>query len=128
MNSDILEILGLDFLEHYGVKGMKWGVRNEKRPNHSGDFKSTKKLRNRNPHELTNRQLKTINERINLEQNYRRLNPSTVSKGHSAVKGILGGLTTAASLYSLIQSPAGKAAIAAGKTFIAGTKVLKTIH
>jgi hypothetical protein len=105
-----------EFIEHYGVKGMKWGIRNKKgKRTTSSDHKSTKSYRNRKPSELTNRQIRLTNERIQLEQNYRRLNPSKVAIGASAVKGIMGALGTAASFYALTQSPAGKAAIALGK-------------
>jgi hypothetical protein len=108
-----------EFLEHHGVKGMHWGIRNKKpRKSQSGDFKTTHPLRRRNPSELTNRQLRLVNDRINLEQNYRRLNPSKVKVGSAVAKSVIASLTTAASLYSLSQSPAGKAAIALGKNFM----------
>lgn len=105
-------------LEHFGTKGMKWGVRKTRPVRVSSDYKKTAPLRNRKVHELSNKQLQSVNTRINLEQNYKRLNPSKIMAGHDMVKGILAGITTAASVYTLVHSPAGKAFIHAGERFI----------
>ena len=103
-----------NFLAHYGVKGMKWGIR--KRPvKVSSDYKKTAGLRKRHPAELSNKQLKNINERINLEQNYRRLNPSSIKTGIAAVGGILATAELANRSIQFFKSPAGQAAISAGK-------------
>jgi hypothetical protein len=71
-------------LEHYGTKGMKWGVRKSKVPKSgpSAEAKSAHrhliKATVSGPQALTNKQLKEVNERLNLEQNFQRLsyNPS----------------------------------------------------
>ena len=109
-----------DFIEHYGMRGMRWGVRKPPKPDRrpSSDYKKSAPLRGQPVSTLTNKHLKSLNERMNMEQNYQRMNPSNVKKGASAIKGIIGALGTAASLYALTQSPAGKAAIDAGKKFI----------
>lgn len=89
---------GKSFLEHYGVKGMKWGVRKSEVP--AGETKVTqkgKKLKGEGgkglpPHEdatraavskqkikgsgiqsLSNKELKDLHQRMNLEQNVREL-------------------------------------------------------
>lgn len=105
------------FIEHHGIKGMKWGVRNPRNrvKVSSSDFKKTAHLRGKKTHQLTNKQLKAVNERINLEQNYRRLNPSKAQVGKAAAASIIATAGTAATAYNLLHSPAGKAAIAAGK-------------
>jgi hypothetical protein len=104
------------FIEHHGVKGMKWGIRHPKnRVKVSSDFKRTAPFRGKKPHQLTNKQLRAVNERINLEQSYRRMNPSKVQQGASVAKGILAVGTTAASAYALMNSPAGKAFRNVGK-------------
>lgn len=105
-----------DFLEHYGTRGMRWGVR--KAVKVSSDYKKTAAYRNRNPKELTNKQISSINNRINLEVSYRRLNPTKIQVGSAMVKSLVAGLTTAASVYALYNSPAGKAAIALGKRLV----------
>ena len=113
-----------EFLEHYGKRGMKWGVRN-RRPTvgrqpakESTDSKQVAKLRGRNPRELTNRQLSIANKRLNLEQNYSRLNPGTVARGTAKATAILATLGVAVTAYNMATSPAGKAAIKAGKGLV----------
>ncbi len=112
----------VDFLEHHGVKGMKWGVRNKKSrvKKLSTDHKTAANLRKKKPHELSNKQLQKVNARMNLEQNYRRLNPGKVEAGHRAVKGLLGVATTATTAYTLIKSPAGQAFIKLAKKSMVG--------
>lgn len=105
-----------NFIEHVGVKGMRWGVR--KAVKTSSDYNRTAPYRNRKAKELTNKQLSDINNRINLEINYNRLNPTKIQVGSAMVKSVIAGLTTAASLYALYNGPAGKAAISLGKRFI----------
>ena len=111
-----------DFLEHHGVKGMKWGVRKSGTRKTSSDYKKTAKLRNRHPAELSNKQLKSINERINLEQNYRRLNPSKIKTGIVAVSGLLATAELANRSIQFLKSPAGQAAINTSKKALSRTK------
>lgn len=104
------------FIEHHGVKGMHWGVRNTRnRVKVSSDFKRTAPHRGKKTHTLTNKQLKAVNERMNLERNYNRMNPTTVKKGLKVAKGVLGLATTATTVYAMYHSPSGKAAISTGK-------------
>jgi hypothetical protein len=107
-------------LSHHGVKGQRWGVRRSKRQleraaRQSPEHKNVQALKGKKSSELSNQELKAINERLNLEQNFHRLNPTTVQRGHSAVKGVLGVAGTGVAVYTMAQSPAGKAAIAAGR-------------
>jgi hypothetical protein len=123
----VINVDGFDvneFVEHHGIKGMHWGIRNPEsrvrlarrnKPKPSSDFKKSAPHRGKPAHTLTNKQLKAVNERMNLEQNYRRMNPSTMKKGSMAVGAIIGAATTATTIYNMYNSPAGKAAIAAGK-------------
>jgi hypothetical protein len=107
-----------EFIKHHGVKGMHWGIRT-KGPGRttSSDYKKTAPHRGKKASSLTNKQLKLVNERINLEQSYNRMNPSTVKKGHALAKGLMAGAVTAASLYNLANSPAGKALISSGSKY-----------
>lgn len=81
-------------LEHFGVKGMKWGVRRDakSRPS-SGDAKKSdavkKKRREKGAKSLTNKELKAAIERMRLEQQYKEMNKSTVAKGAAAAKNAL---------------------------------------
>lgn len=92
------EIDVTDFLEHYGVKGMKWGVRKdgktggtraalkerftpkEKRPP-SEDATTAASIRSktnrRDVSPLTNKELQTAITRMNLEKQYSQLVPPT---------------------------------------------------
>lgn len=107
------------FLEHHGVKGQKWGIRNKSKARpESKDHASTKHLRRKPVHSLSNEEIKKVNERLNLEQNYSRLNPSRISAGKKTVAGIIGSATLAVSAYNLATSPAGKSAIALGRKAI----------
>lgn len=87
-------------LFHYGIKGMKWGVRRKEGPDgtvssrlkgrkksddtpESEDSKRVKGLRGKKVSSLSNSELKELNKRLDLEQNYSRLTkkPSSVQKG-----------------------------------------------
>lgn len=88
-----------EVLEHFGIRGMKWGVRRDRE---SGGGSTTRrgkpvsvdaarsdkirrKVKTRGVSSLSNAELKALNERINLEQNYSRLTAGT-SGGAKAKK------------------------------------------
>lgn len=77
-------------LYHHGVKGMKWGVRKAKESSGSKrsktedwseDAKESHRLSRKKASQLSNSELKKVNERRNLEQQFRKLNPDTIAKG-----------------------------------------------
>jgi hypothetical protein len=76
-------------LEHYGIKGMRWGVRRKRKPS-SSDAKTVAALRKKKASELSNEELRKVNERLALEKTYRTVNSSASSRGKKAVLGILG--------------------------------------
>lgn len=110
-------------LAHHGVKGMKWGVRRSKtqlaraggkKPRDSSkeiheDYKkahSKKSVKTMSDAELRNR----LN-RLNMEQQYAKLNPTTVSKGKNQVSKVLkvaGGVATASGTALTLYSNANK--------------------
>jgi hypothetical protein len=80
-----------EVLEHFGVRGMRWGVRRDREsgggsaPRRGKSVsvdaarfdKTRKKVKTRGVSSLSNAELKALNERINLEQNYARLTGAT---------------------------------------------------
>ena len=86
-------------LFHYGVKGMKWGVRKSgggvktsrlerklaekaaEAKTHSADHKTAQKLRRKPLETMSNDDIRTLNKRLELETNYARLMENTRKKG-----------------------------------------------
>lgn len=66
-----------DFLIHFGVKGMKWGSRKRKKEGPSADFTRKTMTRQRAKRSgtkaLTNAELQDAINRMNLEQQFKRL-------------------------------------------------------
>lgn len=100
-----------DHLAHYGIKGMKWGIRKNRQSGGSSKRKSrqdgwsdeareVQRLKKKKPQELSNAELKRMNERIQLEQNYARLNPSTIKKGLAIAGTTAAAMGTVLSLYN----------------------------
>lgn len=98
-------------LYHYGILGMKWGVRksqskssSSKRKNGqrklSDDAREASVIKKKSIGQMTNAELRKANERTRLEQEYSRLNPSTVKKGFAFVVATAGVMNTALNLYN----------------------------
>lgn len=98
-------------LVHHGIKGMKWGVRRTEaqlaraRGNTKSDEKtsstSTKKAestKRKKMSEMSDEELRRVVNRLQLEQQYRNLNPEKVSAGkkfaNKVVKDIVIPVTT----------------------------------
>ena len=107
-----------DVLAHFGIRGMKWGIRRtpeqlghkkEKRDNRSEDRKEVDSLRKRSSKTLSNKELEKITKRMNLERQYSDLKRREISSGEQYVNSVLKYATTAAAVYGLYRSPMGKA-------------------
>lgn len=75
-----------NFLEHYGMKGMKWGIRKARKASKTKSAKETAKT-------LTNKELKKRVDRLNMEKQYAELsnkrNETTLSRGKAFTSKVL---------------------------------------
>lgn len=108
-------------LRHYGVPGMKWGHRKARgsEVKSSTDRKAVDAIRKKPVPAMSNKQLKTVNSRLELEKKYSDLTRQQTSidkinKGNTAVKSILAVGGTGIAAYTMAQSPAAKAAMRVG--------------
>ena len=99
-------------LYHHGVKGMKWGVRRANRQP-SSDSAEAKALKKKKLDELSNAELRKLNDRMNLERNYSQLNPSVIKRGAKMVATAAIATTTVLTLYNNSNK-----LIGIGKTFV----------
>ena len=108
---------------HYGVKGQKWGVRRATKVRASANSSEDhilKKAAKKTPiSQMSTAQLKKANERIQAEKTYRELTSkgglNKIKKGTAIVGTITAAATAGATIYNLVNSPAGKAAVIVGK-------------
>ena len=98
-------------LYHHGVLGMKWGKR--KARNMSQDARDAYSLKKKKVRELSNAELRKLNERQNLERNYRSANPGLISRGSKIA------IATAATLGTIVSLKTnGKQVIDMGKSVV----------
>lgn len=83
-----------DSLQHYGKKGMRWGIR-RKKTSVSSDYKETARLRKKNIKSLSNEELQKAAKRLNLERQFKSLSPSKSDIGKKVVGDIIGGAAKA---------------------------------
>lgn len=106
-------------LTHFGIKGMKWGHRksggwsdskkDKTTSDVSDDYKKSRELKSKSVKNLSNKELKDLNNRLQLEKQLRELKSSDYTKGLEVVKTLTAAGTTVASLYALSTTPLGQA-------------------
>lgn len=124
-------------LYHYGVLGMKWGVRRDRSRSGGGsrrkrsmseDAREASKIKKKKVSQMSNAELKKINERTRLEQEYSRLNPSSVKKGWKFVAGAAGIMGTTLAVYNNSNQLVQIGKKAGGKIIdTAGNQILKEL-
>lgn len=78
-----------NILEHYGVKGQKWGVRRNR--SRGGGSNKTRTTFKKAPSKLSDAELAKRIERMQIEKKYNELNRRDVSNGQKLVSEILTG-------------------------------------
>lgn len=121
-----------NFLVHFGVRGMRWGVRRSsggsggvsiapKRP-HSSEHTALTTIKPKKAKELSDSELKSAIGRMNLERQYNSLNPKGFTRANKVVLAALAVGTTANAAYAFSQSPTGKAIAQGVKVALTKTK------
>lgn len=100
---------GKDELCHHGILGQKWGIRRfqnkdgsltnagkRRYEEYSDDYKVSRDIKKKGVKSMSNSELRTLTERLQLEENYKRLNPNVVKRGMAMVG------TVAATLGSVL--------------------------
>lgn len=98
-------------LYHYGILGMRWGIR-KSRSGSGGSKKTSKKriasddakdamsLKKKKVYEMSNAELRRLNDRQSLERTYRQNNKSKIAKGVAFVAGAATLMETGLKLYN----------------------------
>jgi hypothetical protein len=108
-----------DFLAHYGKLGMKWGRRSG--TSVSSDYTSVSPLRKQSYKSLSNAELKTAISRMQLEKQYKDLNPKGLSRANKVALGILATGATINTAMAFKDTAAGKAVVQGIKS---GSKIV----
>ena len=118
-------------LYHFGIKGMKWGinkdrkrsVRTKRSKTDSSDYHESRDLLAKSPNQLSNAQLRKLNERLNLEQQYSNLTKVQKQNGQSFMSRVQGQLkNVAANEVSKGLVDLGKIALGIGITYAMSRK------
>lgn len=122
-------------LKHFGILGMKWGRKSaskpvpthtpktsqihKNKPAHSDDYTEAQSLKKKSHKTMTNKELKDLNARLQLEKSYRELKAADMQKGIDSVKSIVSTGKTITGIYDTVHdvasSPMTKAIIKALK-------------
>lgn len=90
-----------EFLEHFGIPGMKWGRRKSSDGSYSSSGKKAKgersedsqavvNIQKKSVQAMSNAELQKVNTRLQLEKSYNDLNPAVITKGQKFAKNSVG--------------------------------------
>ena len=101
-----------DELMHFGEKGMKWGVRryqnkdgtrikgSSRKSRMSEDARDAKSLKKKKLSQMSNAELRKLNERQQLERTHKQLNKNQVAKGLAFITSAAAVTNTLVNLYN----------------------------
>ena len=79
-----------EFLQHWGIPGMKWGRRKAKQQiNEHKDYSVADLIRKKDIREMSNDELRTLTARIQLEKSYKEVSKKQVSRGKQFVQNFV---------------------------------------
>lgn len=99
-----------EFLEHYGVLGMKWGVRNPETVARYKRRKMNKSAKRSKTTGMSDAELRTTLNRLNMDKQYQNLTGSYKTRGKNAVNKILAevGKNSVRTVATIVTIKAGK--------------------
>jgi len=107
-------------LAHFGIAGMKWGIRRKvgsdgtvskggSQKSGSEDYSKSREIKSKGYKNLSTKELKDLTQRMQLEKQLRELTVSDYTRGMESAKAVLAVGTTVASIYALSTTPMGQA-------------------
>jgi len=88
------------------------------RARQSEDHVTSRTLLKKKKHELSNAEIQKIVDRLQKEHKLSQLNPSKVERGKKIALGAVAAMGTATTVYTFINSPLGKRAVAQGASIV----------
>jgi hypothetical protein len=84
-----------DTLEHIGILGMHWGHRKSRNTANtsSEDHSISRSIKTKKLHEMNNKEIQTYLNRVNLERQYKEVNPNKVTRAKKSVNNVLGSMS-----------------------------------
>ena len=97
-------------LKHWGILGMRWGVRKDEPDNGSSKYKAPP----RDASKMSDDDLKRFNKRFNMEKNYEQLleERSMLNRGQNIIKKTIAVAAVMSSAYAIMETPMGKSIMA----------------